>query len=99
MRLDNVAESVDAGDALHVRADAAHVVLNPVRHAIDRGRVMGGRFDAHPLQYAVEDFLGIDTGLVGLPGIAFVVHVRSHHSAFTPDEWIDAGDIGVGRLC
>jgi hypothetical protein len=41
-RLQQIAEAVHAGYALHVGADAAHVVLHPIRHAVDRLRVLGG---------------------------------------------------------
>ena len=40
-RLQQVAEAVYTGNALHVCADTAHVVLNAIRHAIDGRRIVG----------------------------------------------------------
>jgi len=60
----DVAEAVDARRAIEREAEVAELALDFVDHDIDRLGVVTRALDRHPLDDAVEHFLGIDLRFV-----------------------------------
>ena len=62
--LENVAESVAAGNALELQAEIAELALDVIDHLVDRLAVVTWAFDRHPFDDAGEHFVGIDLRFV-----------------------------------
>src|SRR4051812_39860227 len=64
LALQDVAEAVDARDALELQPEIAELAFDVIDHLVDRPGVMAGAFDRHPFDDARQDVVGLDLRFV-----------------------------------